>query len=114
MPRHAGQSERNRRTIGAPISLASNLLLEMLTELGGRRPLTHIESGLVEEIVSRESEPFRWTPDLELELVACAKDPGGLRRFAQRHGISDTMVYQKHHRMKRIAATESETDGLGQ
>jgi hypothetical protein len=83
------------------ITIDSNRLLDMLTELGRQRALTDRETDLIEDIVMQDQQPFRWSTGLDLGLQRAAITPGGIARFARRHNITAGMAYARLHRLRK-------------
>lgn len=77
-------------------------LLGLLTEVSRTRALADHETDMLEDIIAMQIEPFRWNPRLEVQLLTASASPGGIARFARRHGIvNHSIVYQKLYRLKR-------------
>ncbi len=87
--------------MGAEICVRAEFLLDLLNEVGGHRALADHETDLLEDIVGMEITAFAWNQRLEAALMVAASSPGGIRRFAHRHGMTDNAAYQKLSRLRR-------------
>lgn len=76
-------------------------LLGLLDEVSRHRALEPHETDLIEDILAMDAKPFRWNPRLEGQLIIAANSPGGLKRFALRHGVDILAVRQKLWRMRK-------------
>lgn len=83
------------------ICLPSHFVLSMLTEIGRNRILAEHETDVIEDCLAVERAPFRWNVRLDTALKVASHSPGGIARFARRHGITGGMAYARLHRMKR-------------
>lgn len=88
-------------TLSGGLTIRCDLMLWILTELEKVRPLTDSETDIVEEIVTRETQPFAWSPQLDGDLLVAADRMGGIRRFAERHGITNDSAYARLVRLRR-------------
>lgn len=77
-------------------------LLDLLTEVSRTRALADQETDMLEDIIAMQTEPFRWNPRLDVQLIVASASPGGIARFARRHGIvNHDAVYQKLARLRK-------------
>jgi hypothetical protein len=77
-------------------------MLGLLTEVSRHRALADHETDILEDIIAMQTEPFRWNSRLEVQLLTASKSPGGIARFARRHGIiNHDAVYQKLARLRK-------------
>ena len=88
------------------LTLDCDVMLAILDDLGKTRPLTELESGIVEEIVARENDEFRWNPRLDVQLMVSSGSNGGIKRFAQRHGILPHCAYARLYRIRNGAGSK--------
>ena len=90
-------------------------LLGLLTEVSRTRALADHETDMLEDIIAMQTEPFRWNPRLEVQLLVASHSPGGIARFARRHEIANVRIaYQKLHRLrKRIGREGASLVGAG-
>jgi len=82
------------------ISLHVERLLALLEEVGSHRALTSDETDLIEEIVMRSQEVFRWTRKSDDELLLASARMGGISSFARRHQITPGMAYTRLYRLR--------------
>ena len=83
------------------ITLPSHFVLSMLTEISRTRALLSLETDVIEDCINTELLPFRWNIRLDNALKTAAHSPGGIARFARRHGISAGMAYARLHRIRK-------------
>ncbi len=77
-------------------------MLGLLTEISRTRALADHETDMIEDIIALQIEPFRWNPHLEVQLLTASHSPGGIARFARRHGIANHKIaYQKLYRLRK-------------
>ncbi|MDG5748541.1 hypothetical protein P8Q88_10160 [Qipengyuania sp. XHP0207] len=88
------------------ITLDYDVMLAILEDLGKVRPLTEVESGIVEEVVPRENKEFRWNPRLDVQLMVASSSNGGIKRFADRHCISPWSAYARLYRIRHGAGSK--------
>lgn len=85
------------------IDVDSAWLLGLIDEINRIRALNDCEVSVVERIISvKQRQPrrsFRWTVKLDRKLVQMAEKRGGIRAFAQQHGISP---HAAHMRLCRV------------
>lgn len=84
----------------AVMTLDSEILLGLLTEVGRARVLADHETDLIEEIVTMDAEPFTWNPRLDQGLVRASASNGGITRFAKRHRITPMAAYCRLSRIR--------------
>jgi hypothetical protein len=77
-----------------------SVMLTIMEDLGKVRPLNDVESGMVEEIVVRETTEFRWNDWLDLQLQTASKSNGGIKRFADRHAILPHCAHARLYRLR--------------
>jgi len=83
------------------LTIECEVLLSILDDLGKARPLTDAETDIVEEIVSREGNAFRWDDQLDASLLEAMQATGGIARFARRHGITGSAAYNRIYRLRQ-------------
>ncbi len=87
----------------------------LLDELSRHRALEPHETDLMEDIIAvlNPNEPeFKWNPRLENQLLIAASSKGGVKRFAQRHGIASVeRCYVKLHRLRQRKVCKAARDG---
>ena len=100
--------ERAAQVIEGPIEplpaewavVRKSWLLEVLNELGCSRALTDYESEVLEDIISNETEQFRWTADLDRALLMATEINGGIARLSRRIKVTPGMAYSRIHRLR--------------
>lgn len=85
----------------AEITLPSTFVLSMLTEIGRSRALAPNETDVIEDCIAIEITPFRWNPRLDVALKVASHSPGGIARFARRHGIAPHTAHMRLYRMRK-------------
>lgn len=85
--------------MNAPIPVSATILMRLLDDVGRTRALLDEETDLVELIVTRGHRctgvKFRWTPNIERELMRASHRPSGIRAFATQHGITENAAYKQ-------------------
>ena len=96
-------------SIYSPIPVPPSILMRLLDDVGRTRALLDEETDLVEIIVTRGHQSsglnFRWTPNLERELMRASHRASGVRAFASQHGITENAAY------KRISLVKARREG---
>ncbi len=89
----------------APICVHPDKLLDWLTEISRHRALQDHETDVIEAIVCRghkaQGVRFKWNPHLDLALKRASITKGGIRRFAERHGISPQSAYDRLNKIRK-------------
>ena len=84
------------------ICVRPDFLLSLITEVGMTRALADHETDIIEDILAIEAAPFQWSHALEDELLHASTVPGGIARFARRHGIEGHWTcYMKLYRLRK-------------
>ena len=82
-----------------------DLLLDWLTEISRNRALRDHETDVIEAIVCRghkaQGVRFRWNARHDLALKRAAITKGGIRRFAERHGMSPQAAYDRLNKIRK-------------
>lgn len=91
--------------MSAPFCVHPDKLLDWLTEISRTRALRDDETDVIEAIVCRghkaQGVRFKWNPRLDLALRRAALTKGGIRRFAERHGISPQSAYDRMNKIRK-------------
>lgn len=85
-----------------------DLLLDWLTEISRHRALADHETDVIEAIVCRGHQStgknFRWNARLDLALTRAAITRGGIKRFADKHGITQHAAHMRLNRIRKARA----------
>lgn len=88
-----------------PIPVMPATLMRLLDDVGRTRALHDEETDLVEMIVERGHRKkgcnFRWTPNLERDLIRASYRRGAIRQFAAKHGMSEDAAYTRLKRLRK-------------
>lgn len=81
--------------------LKPETVFALLDEVSRHRALAPHETDMMEEILAMDTEPFKWNPRLETQLLTASHSPGGIRRFAARIGVGEIVARQKLYRLRK-------------
>jgi hypothetical protein len=80
-------------------------VLDWLTEISRTRALKDEETDIIEAIVCRghqsTGQRFRWNPRLDLALKRASLTKGGIKRFAEKHGMSPQAAYDRLNKIRK-------------
>jgi hypothetical protein len=80
-------------------------VLDWLTEISRTRALKDEETDIIEAIVCRghksTGQRFRWTVRLDLALKRASLSRGGIKRFAEKHGMSQQAAYDRLNKIRK-------------
>lgn len=100
------------------ICLQSDLLLNLLTEIGKHRALADHETDLIEAIVCRghrsSGNYHRWTPDMDRKLLKAANQRGGIKAFSERHGLAMWSAYSRLRKLREAKLRKKAQSGKGE
>lgn len=99
------------------ICLRPERMEALLTEINRHRALTDDEADILEAIINRGHQSRnvrrRWTASMDRKLKQASHSKGGIRRFADRQGISDRAAYSRLHKIKAREAQLQKRKGKG-
>lgn len=84
-------------------------MLGLLTEISRTRALADHETDMLEDIIAMQTEPFRWNPRMEVQLLAASASPGGIARFCRRHALDRGLVDVKLYRLRKCKIRKTAT-----
>ncbi len=89
----------------ARIEVDSAWLLTIIDEINRSRSLNDNEVAIVERLVSvksgRERKSFRWTIRKEQALLRMSGTHCGVKRFAERHGITEQAAWSRLKKLRK-------------
>lgn len=97
------------------ICVQSQFLLSLIDEIGRTRALHDHETDILEAIITKGHQSrginFRWTASLNTKLLVASASKGGIKRFAERHGITDQSARTQIKRLRKAQLRNEQRKG---